>query len=325
MRHLGVLFWWQICYTACIETPAGAAGVFAYTGLIMLGDRVLDLVAAAFPGQSIHDHAPATGGFSHYTALATIGGVPCAIKAAELPAKRADVRHEAQMLELLRDTGLPAPRRLALIEANGWTISVSTALAGHPGMQLYAQPELLGRAYRELGQLLATVHSAPVAPPAPELLLSQRACQVRAVLPQLGLTPTLHHVCAASLAHPAWQPGMPALVHGDAGLHNVLWQAGIAGLIDWEWAGWGNPLFDLGWVYWTMRWRAVAAGYWQLFLGSYRAARPAILPADGSMRALVFGQIANLLVRVRDVPAARAEWLRRAKWTLGLEFDSSLQ
>src|SRR5581483_2721022 len=109
------------------------------------------------------DRAPTTGGFSHHTLLATIGGQRCLIKAAELPAKRADVRHEARVLDLLPAGGLPSPRRLALIETAGWTISACTALAGYSGLQLYARPDLLGRAYHELGGLLAAVHSAPVA------------------------------------------------------------------------------------------------------------------------------------------------------------------
>jgi aminoglycoside phosphotransferase (APT) family kinase protein len=286
----------------------------------MLSDQVLQFVAAAFPGQPIHNLAPTAGGFSHQTMLATIGGLRCLIKAADLAAKRADVRHEARMLDLLPAGGLPAPRHLALIETDSWTISVCTALGGYSGVQLYAQPELLGQAYHELGGLLAAVHSAPVAPPAPDLLLSERARRVADLLPRLGLAPALQAELAASLAHPAWQASPPALVHGDAGLHNVLWHDAIAGLVDWEWAGWGGPLFDLGWVYWTMRWRAVPVEHWGLFLASYRAARPLALPDDGSMRALVFGQIASILASVRDAPAARAEWLRRAEWTLGLEF-----
>jgi aminoglycoside phosphotransferase (APT) family kinase protein len=282
----------------------------------MLPDQVLELVAAAFPGQPVGEVTPAEGGFSHHTAIATIGARRCAIKAASGAAKRADVRHEARMLALLGGRQLPCPQLLALTENDTWSVAISAAVAGRAGIHLYQQPNLLAGAYRELGELLAAVHRTPITPPDSNLLVAERCRAVQKQLPALGLGPALLGVCAASLAHPAWQPASPRLVHGDAGLHNVLWDGRISAVLDWEWSGWGNPLLDVAWVYWTMRWRAVAPELWDAFLGSYRGAR-----ADaGSLRALVFGQIAGILARVHEQPAARAEWLRRANWTLALEF-----
>jgi len=289
----------------------------------MLPDHVLALVAAAFPGQAIGEVTSTEGGFSHHTALATIGARQCAIKAATDGAKRADVRHEAHMLALLGGHALPSPELLALRESDAWTVTVCNAIAGRNGIHLYQQPELLTRAYRELGQLLASVHRTPIAPPNPNLLLAERFREVQEQLPALGLEPELRDVFAASLAHPAWRPESPRLVHGDAGLHNVLWEGRISALLDWEWSGWGNPPLDVAWVYWTMRWRAVPSAFWDIFLSNYRAAFAEGIPTDSaSLRALVFGQIAGILVRSRNQPAARAEWLRRAKWTLTLEFDN---
>ncbi len=290
----------------------------------MLPDQVLALVAAAFPGQPIGEVAPTEGGFSHHTALATIGARRCVVKAASTPAKRADVRHEARMLALLHNHGLLSPQLLALSESDTWTAAVSAAIAGRSGIHLYQQPELLAAAYHALGELLANVHRAPIAPPAPELFLAERFRLMQQQLPALGLEPELLDLFATSLAHPAWRPTSARLVHGDAGLHNVLWDARIIALLDWEWSGWGNPLLDVAWVYWTMRWRAVSPALWDMFFGSYQAAYPGAPPADAtSLRALVFGQIAGILVRARDQPAARAEWLRRANWTLALEFPES--
>jgi len=290
----------------------------------MLPDQVLALVAATFPGQPIGEVTPAEGGFSHHTALATIGARRCAIKAAS-GARRADVRHDARMLALLGNRGLPCPRLLALSDNDTWSVAISLAVAGRTGIQLYQEPELLGQAYHELGELLATIHRTPLAPPDSNLLLAERFHTVREHLPALGLKPQLLEVCASSLAHPAWRPTSARLVHGDAGLHNVLWDGRITALLDWEWSGWGNPLLDVAWLYWTMRWRAVAPDLWDVFLSSYRAAFAEAPPADaGSLRALVFGQIADILIRVREQPAARAEWLRRANWTLNLQFPLNL-
>jgi aminoglycoside phosphotransferase (APT) family kinase protein len=282
-----------------------------------LPDQVLALVAAALPGQPIADLKATEGGFSHRTALATIAGRRCLIKAAEAPAKRADVRHEARVLALLRGQGLPAPEPIALAEGEGWTVGISAALPGRAGISLYAQPELLPQAYRELGRLLARVHAAPLPPPTPALLLAERARADQAALPELGLPPALSAELDAALAHPAWRPAAPHLVHGDAGLHNLIWDDGAAALVDWEWSGWGAPALDLAWVGWTMRWRAVDPGLWDVFLGAYRAAGGAPeAPDPATNRALALGQIAGILVRVRDQLPARAEWLRRAHWTL---------
>src|SRR5262245_60428467 len=163
MRLLVVLFWRRVCYTSCIETP-GQRGWGSFLS-VMLPDQVLALVAAAFPGQPIGDVTPTEGGFSHHTALATIGARRCAIKAATDGAKRADVRHEARMLALLGRHALPSPELLALRESDAWTVTVCHAIAGRNGIHLYQQPELLVQAYRELGDLLANVHRIPTAPP----------------------------------------------------------------------------------------------------------------------------------------------------------------
>jgi aminoglycoside phosphotransferase (APT) family kinase protein len=319
MHLLAVLFWRRVCYTSCIETP-GQRGWGSFLSA-MLPDQVLALVAAAFPDQPIGEVTPTEGGFSHQTALATIGTRRCAIKAATDDAKRADVRHEARMLGLLNGYALPNPELLALRESDAWTVTISAAIGGRNGIHLYQQPQLLAYAYHELGELLAGVHRTPIAPPDPRLLLAERLREVQEQLPALGLEPELRDVFASSLAHPSWQPESPRLVHGDAGLHNVLWDGRISALLDWEWSGWGNPPLDVAWVYWTMRWRAVAPVLWDTFLSSYQAAFAEGIPTDSaSLRALVFGQIAGILVRSRNQPAARAEWLRRANWTLTLQF-----
>lgn len=322
MRLLVVLFWPRVCYTCYIETP-GHRGWGSFLSA-MLPDQVLALVAAAFPGQPIGEVTSTEGGFSHHSALATIGARRCAIKAATDGAKRADVRHEARMLALLGGHALPSPELLALSESDAWTVTVSAAIAGRNGIHLYQQTELLPLAYHKLGELLSSVHSTPIAPPDPKLLLAERFRQVQEHLPNLGLEPKLLDVLTASLAHPVWQPANPRLVHGDAGLHNVLWDGHINALLDWEWSGWGNPLLDVAWVYWTIRWRAVAPALWNVFLSSYQAAFAEAVPTDSaSLGALVFGQIAGILVRARQQPAARAEWLRRAYWTLTLQFPES--
>src|SRR5262249_10225081 len=97
----------------------------------------------------------------------------------------------------------------------------------------------------------------------------------------------------------------------------------ITALLDWEWAGLGSPVIDLAWLYWTMRWRDLPPALWQTFLAGYGAG--SALVCGGSpeaLRALALGQIAGILARVPEQPAAREEWLRRLRWTLGMTFPA---
>jgi aminoglycoside phosphotransferase (APT) family kinase protein len=112
-----------------------------------------------------------------------------------------------------------------------------------------------------------------------------------------------------------------SLVHGDAGLHNLLWDGRIAALLDWEWAGCGSPLLDLAWLHWTMRWRDLPVALWQTMLARYGDG-PALAcgSSPAALRALALGQIAGILARVQGQPGAWGEWLRRLRWTLALEF-----
>jgi aminoglycoside phosphotransferase (APT) family kinase protein len=104
------------------------------------------------------------------------------------------------------------------------------------------------------------------------------------------------------------------LVHGDPGAHNLLWDGQLTALLDWEWAGLGDPLTDLAWVCWTLRFRQVAAPVRAAFLAAYGLPEP----NRADLRDLALAQIAAILVRVADQPEASAEWLRRLDWTLNL-------
>jgi aminoglycoside phosphotransferase (APT) family kinase protein len=263
------------------------------------------------------------------------------------------------MLALLRGSGLPVPPLLALVEDHAWTVAVTDFVAGEHGLQVYQRaPAELEALFRALGQLLAAVHRTP--PPLghqPRIrtaksakgLNVRRTKQLRALrgkyfarvlitdsdlaarsrrvletLPALDLDAELRDALAAALAHPAWRPPAARLVHGDAGLHNLLWDDGIAALLDWEWAGVGNPLLDLAWVGWTMRWRQLPGDLWPAFLAAYTSSEPPDLDiTPDALRALALGQIAGILARVAPQPAARQEWLRRARWTLSLDWPSA--
>jgi aminoglycoside phosphotransferase (APT) family kinase protein len=315
-----------------------------------LPQPAVDLLAAAFPAEPLAEPAPTFGGFSHHSAIVTLGARRAVVKAARSAPKRADLRREARILGLLGATGLPAAPILALLEDDIWTVEVIGFVEGVPGLHMLSEmPGDLPSAYSALGCLLAAIHQTPLAAPSHDLLLANRADAVLRALPSLDLDAALHSELSAALAHPAWRPTTPALVHGDAGLHNILWSGEIAALLDWEWSGWGAPLLDIAWVHWTIRWRKLPGSLWQAFLSGYAhgcapgsqvndTGRPL---ADGeqvlivrrpssivkatpvidapTMRALALGQIAGILAGVQGDVGAWDEWVRRAYWTLALD------
>ncbi len=288
----------------------------------MLPAPIISLIQAAFPGQPIGDLAATTGGFSNQTAIVTIGAQRCVIKAASAALKRDDVRREATLLRLLQDSDLPIPLLLALIEEREWTIAVTRWVAGEHGLAVLERaPEQLESLYHQLGHLLARVHRTPVAAP---VLAPQQADRMRHALsrlPTLELESDLDSALREALKHPIWRAQPHLLAHGDAGLHNLLWDGQITALLDWEWAGWGTPLLDLAWLYWTIQWRGLPPALWQSTLAGY-AAGPALATGatPNELRALVLGQIASILVRAHGQPSAWAEWQRRLRWTIGIAF-----
>lgn len=287
----------------------------------MLPNSITERLARAWPALPISAITPTVGGFSHHSALVTIGARRCVLKAAEHPPRRAALRHEARVLTLLQGTGLPAPALVGLLDDNDWTIMVMPMLPGASGVTIYAQPAPVQRAaVGALARLLASVHQSPLRPPGDTLLLANRTSQVRAQLAHHPLGTQLHAALTASLDHPAWHAGSTSLVHGDAGLHNLLWHPPAPALVDWEWAGWGNPHLDLAWVWWTLRWRQAPGALWQAFEQQYHQIVPHPRTPAGAMRALALGQIAGILTRVAGQPEAYAEWVRRAAWTL--EWDA---
>jgi aminoglycoside phosphotransferase (APT) family kinase protein len=279
--------------------------------MTLLPPPVAALAARAL-GEPIGELAPTYGGFSNLTLFATVGGRRCVIKAASTPTKQADVRREAALLPLLAAAGLPSPPLLAFAEDADWSVALTAALPGRNGLQLLADaPEALPAIFEALGPALATSHRALLRDALPHMALAERVAEAQAALASRGLPQPLY----ASLADALWQaPG--GLVHGDVGLHNLLWDGQRLSLLDWEWASLGPPLLDLAWLRWTIRWRGLPESLWRRFAASYAAAGGAAVLDPPALATLALGQIGLIMVRVADQPAAYAEWLRRLDWTL---------
>ncbi len=287
----------------------------------LLPAPVADLLATAFPGQPLTMPAPTLGGFSNLSLRLKIGGRRCIVKAAGHPIKRADLRREARVLQLLKGRRLGAPTPLACVEDANWTVLALGRRPGAPGISLYSgPPDALLPPLRALGRLLARLHDTEIAAPADAesagLLLAQRARALASALTSLPLPDELREALSAALAHQAWRPPAPRLVHGDAGLHNLLWAHGRPTLLDWELAGWGDPRLDLAWTAWTLRFRGVPEACRDALLDGYGRERAAALGLDPqALYALALGQIAALIARAAGGPTWE-EWLRRARWTL---------
>jgi aminoglycoside phosphotransferase (APT) family kinase protein len=290
----------------------------------MLPPPVIQLLIASFPDLSINRVQPTVGGYSNLTVHITIGEQRCVIKAAASAVKRADVRRDAHMLTLLHDLSLPAPELLALLENEAWTVAVTKYVPGDHGLHVLEQsPIVLERVYYALGQLLAKVHATPLLADDSSLRVAVRARQVRDMMSTLNLDAELDSVVIASLEHPVWQMQPEHLVHGDAGLHNVLWDGQITALLDWEWSGWGNGALDLAWLYWTIRWRNFPEYLWETVLAGYGPGPVRMRTVTPeTLQALVIGHIAQILLRAHEQPHAWEEWVRRLRWTGSLAFPA---
>ena len=106
-----------------------------------------------------------------------------------------------------------------------------------------SRPALLGR----IGEELARLQTVPL------------DTASLAFLPKPEPSPALAYVAefrAALDAHPRPRPAQLVLVHGDYRNGNFMVDDdGLRGVLDWEFARWGDPLEDVGWL--TARcWRA---------------------------------------------------------------------
>jgi Ser/Thr protein kinase RdoA (MazF antagonist) len=266
------------------------------------------------------DHVQATvGGFSNLTLAVDLGGMPRIIKVATLPQKRADLRRESAVLLRLAATSLPIARQDALLEDHLCSVLVLERLPGHPALTLLPGPVARVEAlFSQLGGVLAQVHQQTLAvdaPIDPDLHLPSRARDVARQISTMQLATPIEAALINGLAHTQALPPL-RLVHGDPGAHNLLWADRLSGLLDWEWAGWGNPATDLAWVIWTTHFRKLPERVRSAFWDGYGS-----LALDTELlQQLALAQIAAILVRVADLPDARAEWMRRLEWTINADW-----
>lgn len=202
-----------------------------------------------------------------------------------------EVKQEYPLLKALFELGFPVPEPL-LLETDSTVVKgpdfmIVRRVAGKvEGDQFGAEGKVAEAIQRELAKVTARLHDLP-----PILQLGDSSRELR---PELWTMTTAdcardyigtwygHYLASPHMPIPAMHSMLnwllcnvpesderPAMVHGDIGLHNLLFHEGqLSTVLDWEFAHIGDPAEDLGIIYATMS----KTLDWESFLDEYRKA-----------------------------------------------------
>ena len=270
----------------------------------------------------------AQGGHSNLVFICALeDGRQVIVKAATSSWKRGDVERESAILGILAHESLPVPRLIAAHNDDEWAIMVTEFIDGRQGLSVLSElahnptlPAVIGTL---TARILRGIHST-----SPQPLVGSsfdKTDQVSALSEPLrgsGAPADVIEALLPALEHPLHQRGV-SFVHGDPGLHNLLWSPrsgeldgalGIAAVVDWEMAGWGNPLSDVAWVWWTFWFRGLPPATAEAFAREYGMWVFAAMGwSSDTVDAAVRAQMAALLVRTEPGSAVRTVWIERVR------------
>ena len=108
------------------------------------------------------------------------------------------------------------------------------------------------------------------------------------------------------------------LIHGDFGPHNVIYQNNSIIAIDWEWAGYGNPMYDIAWVLWFTN--IHYPNYYQIlsdiFINTYLK-HNSINISETLIKTYSISNVLKILSRIKEENIeSKNEWIRRLNWTI---------
>ncbi|MFL5735171.1 MAG: phosphotransferase family protein [Chloroflexia bacterium] len=157
---------------------------------------------------------------------------------------------EFRLLQTLQSAGLPAPRPYHLDQSGDLFPTPYVVLEYIEGEPDFAPSDLHG-CLLKLAQLLFSIHSVDLSAfdlsylPGQEDIynrkLTERPAKLDESIGEWRIRDTLE------TAWPFPRRNLPVLLHGDFWPGNILWREGrLVGVLDWEDAGLGDPLEDLG-------------------------------------------------------------------------------
>lgn len=117
-------------------------------------------------------------------------------------------------------------------------------------------------------------------------------------------------------------PNTISLVHGDFGPQNIIFQPDSIKVVDWEFAGWGNPLYDIAWVVWFvhLHYPHLCKELSATFLNEYRLHSDVKINKQ-LIKAFATSRVVFILSLISmDNIEGRDEWIKRLRWTLGTDF-----
>ena len=185
------------------------------------------------------------------------------LKPSDGPFLHYDSANEELLIKQLTAAGLPVPRVLASCgeEVCGTPFLVLEWIEGdvvNPQQVSTLPPVQRRQMADEMVQALAGLHAIPTGelsalerPDGQDARPLQYFAQFDQTLDELAVVDsvTLAYVRVWLQLHVDELVGETTLVHGDFRLGNVVWESGrMSGILDWETARLGNPLFDVGWM-----------------------------------------------------------------------------
>jgi aminoglycoside phosphotransferase (APT) family kinase protein len=164
-----------------------------------------------------------------------------------------DLAQEFALLRVLEEAAIAAPRPLALapdgsFHLTGWLSGSADAdaLATAPANPVLA--ESLGRALAALHRIVAPVPPLAFLGRPPTDPAQAALAEFRALLDHIGEVRPVAEWAMRWLARQSPPPATPVLCHGDFRTGNYLVEGGrLVAILDWEFAHWGDPDFDLAW------------------------------------------------------------------------------
>lgn len=161
---------------------------------------------------------------------------------------------EFRTLEYMARAGVPVPPPLMLDDTGELLGSPGIVTAFVRGRQI-DRPDAPESWARELGEVLARIHSVHVDESARAILLDANAevtwfIRAETVPDFMAVHPEGPRVWElVKSRYPERKPAPPGPVHVDYWSGNLLWDGGaISAVVDWEEAAWGEPEIDLAYL-----------------------------------------------------------------------------